>query len=289
MDDFDIELKISALDQLEDLLSELLDLLREYIDGGIIMDKIDAIFRIVHSIKGNSKACDFEELSKVSHYFEDLLLKVKQEQYVFTKEILDLSLDYCDEVSKSKEETRKDLDFKPDFSYLIERLESYEPQEENEEVTYEESTQSSPPPTVEEEQKLTDDIKLTKVLLAVDDESLKSLLCNQINAYFPISIKDVSDEEEASKACIDFQYDLIICDFQIPIINGQAFVNTLRENLSLNQHTPVIFLTDQNSSLIPNEEIWDDVFIMKKPIEKSKLLYYVRCALEIKYQKTLAS
>ncbi|OUR96268.1 hypothetical protein A9Q84_07880 [Halobacteriovorax marinus] len=288
MEEFEIEYKLSTLDELEDLFSDLLDIFRENSEDEFTKTQVDAVFRIVHSVKGNSKACDFEELSNVSHCFEDLLLKVKNEEYEFTKEILELSLDYCDEVSKAIEETRKDLSFKPIFTHLLDRLKNYEPSR-SEDNSVVEVVDEEPTPALIKEFNSNEETKNTKILLVDDDENLKILLSTQIKTYFPSNIKEACNGNEASKSCMRVQYDVIICDFQMPVMDGQTFIKTLRENYSLNQKTPVIFLTAFNPILISDAKVWNDVFLLKKPIEKSKLIYYMRCALEIKNKQELAS
>lgn len=289
MDEFEIEYKISTLDELEDLLSDLLDLLRHHSAEEITNEQIDAVFRIVHSVKGNSKACDFEELSSISHEFEDLLLKVKQGDFNFSREILDLSLDYCDEASSAIERTRKDLSFIPNFDSLRKRLEEYDPNNAQKEKLETPKEPKSNNLYIDQELTVIEDSRSAKILLVDDDNDLRSLLTNYIKTYFPASIKDANNGNEASKSCMRVQYDVIICDYQMPIMDGQAFIKALRENYSLNQHTPVIFLTALNPSLINDEGMWEDVFLLKKPIKKSKLIYYIRCALEIKNQQNQAS
>jgi chemotaxis protein histidine kinase CheA len=280
MEDFEKEYKLSTLTELEDLFSDFLDILKVNSASEITEDNIDAIFRIVHSVKGNSKACEFEDLSSISHDFEDLMLKVKQGEYEFCQNIFDLCYNFCDLLTVAIEEKKRDLDLATDFSELNEKFKNFRPWKE-------ESKSSLSHLKVVTEH--SDDVNNKKVLLVDDDNELTSLLSKYIKVYFPSNVKVTTNGNEASKACMRVDYDVIICDYQMPIMDGQTFIKELRENYSLNQHTPVILLSALEPHLISSSEVWEDVFFAKKPVTKKELVYYLRCAFETKkHQKESA-
>ncbi|WP_127716659.1 PleD family two-component system response regulator [Halobacteriovorax sp. HLS] len=286
MEDFEIEFKLSTLNELEDLFADFFDILKVNSPAEITDENVDAIFRIVHSVKGNSKACEFESMSTISHEFEDLMLKVKENKIEFCQNIFDLCFNFCDEITQVIEETQKDLDYTHDFNELSQKFKNFVPYVEE---TQETSPEQEPPKKLEIVKTERVDEDAIKILLVDDDSDLTELISSYIKVYFPAIIKITRDGNEASKSCMRVDYDTIICDYQMPIMNGQTFVKELRENYSLNQKTPVIFLSALEPDLIPSSEVWDEVFFVKKPVTKKELIYYLRCAIETKKQREIAS
>jgi chemotaxis protein histidine kinase CheA len=273
MEDFEKEFKQSTLNELEDLFTDFLDILKVNSASEITDENIDAIFRIVHSVKGNSKACEFEDLSMISHEFEDLMLKVKEKEFEFCQNLFDLCFNYCDEITDVLESMRKNLEYQHDYTDLRSKFNNFSPWQEKEKETI------SHLKVVSEH---SDDANNKKVLLVDDDSDLTSILSKYIKVYFPSNVKITTNGNEASKSCMRVDYDVIICDYKMPIMDGQTFIKELRENYSLNQHTPVIFLSALEPHLINDVNIWEDVFFVKKPVTKKDLVYYLRCAFETK-------
>ena len=273
MEDFEIKFKQSTLNELEDLFSDFLDILKVSSVGDVTEESIDAIFRIVHSVKGNSKACEFNELSIISHEFEDIMLKVKEKELDFCQNIFDLCFNYCDEMTDVLEKMRNNLKYEYDVSELRNKIKSFKP-------WYEKETTSAS--NLKLASRHLADVKNKKVLLVDDDADLTAMLASYIKIDFTSNIKITKNGNEASKSCMRVDYDVIICDYKMPIMDGQTFIKQLRENYSLNQHTPVIFLSALEPKLINDENVWEDVFFVKKPISKKDLVYYLKCAFETK-------
>jgi two-component system chemotaxis sensor kinase CheA len=71
-------------------------------------DAINELFRLVHTLKGNSGLFTFPEMTRVLHAGEDLLGMVRNEQIVYSRELADCLLDamdfvmaLCDEIEKT--------------------------------------------------------------------------------------------------------------------------------------------------------------------------------------------
>jgi two-component system chemotaxis sensor kinase CheA len=62
------------------LITELNNLLLELEKGNV--EVINSIFRIAHTIKGNSAAMGFDGLSELAHAIEDLLKNQSHEEYL---------------------------------------------------------------------------------------------------------------------------------------------------------------------------------------------------------------
>jgi chemotaxis protein histidine kinase CheA len=84
MNDFENEIKLQTIGELKNSLEDY-DLWLLDLDSQIDTEAIEHVLRIVHSLKGNSKAADFADLSEGCHVLEDYLvayqsgLKVKND------------------------------------------------------------------------------------------------------------------------------------------------------------------------------------------------------------------
>lgn len=81
-------------------------------------DKINAIFRVAHTIKGMAATMGFEKITELSHHMEDVLDKVRTEQIHLTTGTVDLLFSCLDTLGKlvsgvESSETRDVIDLKP--------------------------------------------------------------------------------------------------------------------------------------------------------------------------------
>ncbi|ATH08919.1 hypothetical protein BIY24_13470 [Halobacteriovorax marinus] len=267
MDEFEIELKQSTLNELEDTLSDLIDYLQS--NEFHLLD-LDELFRAAHSLKGNSKAADFDSIAKVTHQLEDLLINRKDSSKEMTSKFYDLLLTYSEHIQSSIEQLKGDISLMPNLDELQNQIESFE----------DSTTEESSP-------KKAEDKGLRKLLLVDDDIDIYTIVNKYLNDKFEIDY--VSNAVQAIEDCKLEDYDLIICDYKMPVMNGQEFALYLRQGSSKNKETPMIFLTAFSPKLFNQKSIWEEVFFMDKPIQKKKLQYYAKCALQSSYIKEKAS
>ena len=123
MDDFETELKQSFLEEADQLLSEVeksyLDLESNPNDIKIL----DQIFRVAHNLKGSSKAVGFNEVGHFSHQFENLLLKLKNQEIAINPGIVSLLLKSNDHLISMIQKLKNSLDATFDSSELISQIE----------------------------------------------------------------------------------------------------------------------------------------------------------------------
>ncbi|MVX66940.1 hypothetical protein GKZ28_25105 [Clostridium chromiireducens] len=84
---------------IEDLKYNLMSLneaLMEMEKGNTRNDVINTVFRVAHTIKGNSAAMEFYNIEKVTHKMEDLLQEVRSGQRVLTDEIINILYSFHD-------------------------------------------------------------------------------------------------------------------------------------------------------------------------------------------------
>lgn len=122
MEDFEIELKASFLEEAEQLLIEVekcyLDLESNPHEGGIL----DQIFRVAHNLKGSAKAVGFKEVGEFAHQFENLLLKLKNRELDISPEIVSLLLRSNDHLSFMIQELKNSLSATIDSSELLSQI-----------------------------------------------------------------------------------------------------------------------------------------------------------------------
>jgi two-component system chemotaxis response regulator CheY len=102
--------------------------------------------------------------------------------------------------------------------------------------------------------------------LIVEDSSTVRKAIRRVLEEFPFSIREAEDGSIALKACQEALPDLIILDWNMPVMNGIDFLRALRQLESGN--TPkVIFCTTENDLAGADEYImkpFDKTIIQEK-------------------------
>ena len=92
------------VEESKSLLTDLNNLLLELENNPEDLEVMTSIFRIAHTIKGNSAAMGFDELSELAHAVEDLLDALRQRKAEIDSEIMNLIFDGVDMISVMLEE-----------------------------------------------------------------------------------------------------------------------------------------------------------------------------------------
>lgn len=114
MDDFDLELKTTFLDECGQLITDAEESFIALDSGDRSASRIDHIFRLAHSFKGGAKAVGFESLAKFAHKLEDVLQKVKSEQVVASRAVCTVLLQSLDVLKTYVDGLKTDLAFSYD-------------------------------------------------------------------------------------------------------------------------------------------------------------------------------
>ena len=86
---------------------------------------------------------------------------------------------------------------------------------------------------------------MEKILIVEDDETLKDELSNLLsNSGYEVLI--LTDFKNSKEEIIKLNPDLILMDINIPYLNGEALLKSLRDD---NKHIPVIMLTSSNKTI----------------------------------------
>ncbi len=116
----------------------------------------------------------------------------------------------------------------------------------------------------------------SKILVVEDDESMRELLRMHLSAA-GYEVRVAEDGIAAGYVVLQSTPDLIICDIEMPNMDGLQFVAALREDKSLPK-IPVIFLTSHEEDDARARELGACAFLTK-PVLADWLLTEVQRAL----------
>jgi len=122
--------------------------------------------------------------------------------------------------------------------------------------------------------------KSLSVLCVEDEDGVRKRVVNTLNYYFG-EVYEASNGQEGLNSYYDNQPDIILCDIQMPIMNGIEMIKKIREEDVL---IPIVLLTAHNSEEYLMELINLHVqhFILK-PINAKNLEDALSNALKGKY------
>lgn len=109
-----------------------------------------------------------------------------------------------------------------------------------------------------------------RILYAEDEEILREIITELLvgEGYDCVSVRN---GQEAKDKLTQMDFDLVITDFQMPVMNGAQLLMWCREN---HKHMPVIFLTANLERLPIEETVLKDccTSVLHKPIAFDLLL-----------------
>lgn len=114
-------------------------------------------------------------------------------------------------------------------------------------------------------------------ILLVDDNDINREVVKAMLESVEASIDEAANGQEAVEAADKKAYDLILMDSHMPVMSGEEATRAIRENSSLNQHTPVVAITADAISGVRErllESGMNDYLV--KPIEMQELCRIIR-------------
>jgi two-component system chemotaxis sensor kinase CheA len=88
---------------------------------------VDEIFRHAHSLKGMAATMQFDAITNLAHRIEDLLSRVRNDEFAFSADLADLLLEGGDLLSSMVSVIENGEGQEPDATRLIERLTTFTP------------------------------------------------------------------------------------------------------------------------------------------------------------------
>ena len=117
-----------------------------------------------------------------------------------------------------------------------------------------------------------------RILIIDDDPDIRDLLDLSLSEYYAISM--ASNGKEGLEAVKAKNPDLIITDYNMPVMNGPEFCQQLRRDILL-RHLPIIMLTGKSETkdMVTGIESGADDYLVK-PFEPETLLARIRMILK---------
>jgi two-component system nitrogen regulation response regulator NtrX len=114
-------------------------------------------------------------------------------------------------------------------------------------------------------------------ILLIDDERPNRRVLREIFEYEKFVVDEAEDGEIGLSKILSNDYDIIILDINMPLINGIEVLNELR---AAGKETPVVLLSDSESIEIAKMSVPKIAFdYISKPPDLNKLLITVQNAL----------
>ena len=201
-------------------------------------DIFETLYRQVHSLKGSSGMYGLPAVGQVCHDFEEALNQFESEDDDFEEKI-DQYLAYVDlmrQVSRVDDETNSSATVINQLAEIRETVHSTE-----------------------------------KHGLIVDESRLNVALYQGVWEGLPIRFNICTDGYEAAGKLLNYSYDIVICGFEIPVLNGVGLIAVAR--LCVHPQ-PVTVLLATNEAVDLPKEVGPD-HIIKRDGEVGDNLYRV--------------
>ncbi|MGZ3419041.1 MAG: response regulator [Polyangiales bacterium] len=110
-----------------------------------------------------------------------------------------------------------------------------------------------------------------------DDASIRMMFARTLKSIG--TIEEAKDGAEALKLLAQKRYDLLLLDWNMPIVDGPAVLKAL-EKPGLNRETPIIVITADPSDRARVEALRQGaVFFLNKPVQLATLGVFVKSTL----------
>jgi len=106
--DIDLEIRNEFIDEALEDLTSIANLFVEMETEDVCDTTIDRIFRVAHTIKGNSAYFDLMKIKNLAHKMEDVLSNVRKEVLIPSAQVVDCLLKSSDELTAMLVRVRND-------------------------------------------------------------------------------------------------------------------------------------------------------------------------------------
>ena len=118
-------------------------------------------------------------------------------------------------------------------------------------------------------------------MLIIDDEGLMAISLEEIfTEASHTNVITASNGEEGIELCKTTKFQIIITDFQMPIMDGGELIKELRLNSGLNKNTPIIILTGKRKTEVQEFLDYDKVYYHIKPMRIGTMAQLIMEALK---------
>ena len=118
-----------------------------------------------------------------------------------------------------------------------------------------------------------------KIAIVDDEQDVREIFVKILSDEFNVDFFEYSDAAYIIKEMHENKFDLILTDYSMPIVDGNAFIKILRLTTNPNSETPVMFITGKEPYLISDEKISKNIYYIQKPFEARRILNYAKLCL----------
>lgn len=255
---FVTQLKHDFLDSSVDLLFEFERIITQIKgDRVITLDAIKEIFRIIHTLKGNSRASGYDDMGTMFHIFENMLAQLRNETFRIDLETLDLFYSVLEKSQDSIEQYKKDLDEVIDFGALEAEIKMLC---EKKMLQLEQSSRQY------------------KIAIIDDDASIREIIRVALDSEFKAEFFEFADGKSALNEINKIKFDLMAIDYKMPLMDGKQFLKAVRNSNNINSETPVLFISGFDPEVESEKSMVEDIFYIQKPFDINRIIYYAKCS-----------
>jgi chemotaxis protein histidine kinase CheA len=228
-----------VLNKLNQMENSLIDAHETTLDNS---EKINEIFRAVHTVKGVCDLLGFSEIVKIIHKSEDVLDEIRKGNLEFTSDIFFLFIEFKKFIEIAVTEILKSFDMSIDTRNLLK--------------TFEQEFSAFLPKTV----------------LFVDNGDFNSFaFFIEDNTRFRVSVR--KDDKEAFKFIKENNVVLVFCDIDEPDVFGEELLNSLKTHTKL---IPIVLLTATPNNHLKEvaKEVGAKAWI-KKPMDQDQVIMII--------------
>jgi len=212
-----LKLRTSYLEEVPEKLDRLEHLLLEIEQSSADTEAFDEVFRIVHSMKGSGGTFGLHILTTICHELEDLF-SATGGGASFGKDLVAASLSYVDLLRLTREQYRTSN----------ENLAQVEKQLDN--------LRKQLAPRV-------------STILLIDNSRLSTKLYLHVLSGLPVKTVVMNDGPNALVRALTEPFDLIIANYELPVLNGDALIAAVKLSFTSNSKRPKTILITSNKKL----------------------------------------
>lgn len=128
MEDFELELKVSFLDEAAQSIADVEQCFLSLETDAMNSENLNKIFRLAHNLKGGSRAVGFEDMGVFTHAFESFILRVKNGELEASGLVVSLLLRANDHLRTMIESYKSNINAKIDSTELLHAMENFSSQ-----------------------------------------------------------------------------------------------------------------------------------------------------------------
>eukprot|EP01096_Ripella_sp_DP13-Kostka_P009617 TRINITY_DN369_c0_g1_i1.p1 TRINITY_DN369_c0_g1~~TRINITY_DN369_c0_g1_i1.p1 ORF type:complete len:719 (-),score=355.14 TRINITY_DN369_c0_g1_i1:164-2320(-) len=118
-------------------------------------------------------------------------------------------------------------------------------------------------------------------ILVVDDNKVNTIVCSRLLVQLGFKAPSIATSgEEAHRMAIIHHYDVVLMDFNMPVMNGQQTIEAIKKDLG--NEPPPAFIYQTASDRDIRDDLTDpSIQWLQKPLSKAKLMHEIVRALRV--------